>query len=75
VPAKKSRRTTLATGTAKLVAAGKTRVTVKATTAGRRAIRRLRRGKRRRVKATLTTVVKDAAGNSTTVRKRLTLTR
>jgi hypothetical protein len=75
VPAGKSRRTTLATGTAKLAAGGKARVTVKATTAGRRAIRRLRRGKRRRVKATLTTVVKDAAGNSTTVRKRLTLTR
>jgi uncharacterized protein DUF4394 len=75
VPASKSRRTTLATGTAKLAGAGKARVVVKTTSAGRRAIRRLRRGKRRRVKATLTTVVKDAAGNSTTVRKRLTLTR
>ena len=75
VPARKSRRTTLAAGTANLAAAGKARLSVKATTAGRRAIRRLRRGKKRRVKATLTTVVKDAAGNSTTVRKRLTLTR
>ena len=75
VPARKSRRTTLASGAVKLAGAGKGRVTVKATTAGRRAIRRLRRGKRRRVKARLTTVVKDSAGNSTTVRKRLTLTR
>ena len=75
VPARKSRRTTLASGTATLAGAGKARLTVKATRAGRRAIRRLRRGKRRRVKARLTTVVKDSAGNSTTVRKRLTLTR
>ncbi len=75
VPARKSRRTTLASGTATLTGAGKARLTVKATRAGRRAIRRLRRGKRRRVRARLTTVVKDSAGNSTTVRKRLTLTR
>jgi Domain of unknown function (DUF4394) len=75
VPARKSRRTTLASGTVKLAGAGKARVTVKASTAGRRAIRRLRRGKRRRVKATLTTVATDSAGNSTTIRKRLTLIR
>jgi Domain of unknown function (DUF4394) len=65
----------LARGTTTLAAAGKGRIRIKTTKAGRRLVGGLRRAKRRRTKATLTTVVTDTAGNRTTVRKTLVLTR
>jgi Domain of unknown function (DUF4394) len=66
---------TLARGSATLASAGKGRLRVRATAAGRRAVAGLRRAKRRRTRATLTTVVTDAAGNRTTARKRILLVR
>lgn len=66
----------LARGTATLAAAGKGRIRIKTTTkAGRRLVAGLRRAKRRRTKVTLATVVTDAAGNRTTVRRTLVLLR
>jgi hypothetical protein len=65
----------LARGTATLAAAGKGRIRIKSSKPGRRLVAGLRRAKRRRTKATLTTVVTDAAGNRTTVRRTLVLLR
>jgi hypothetical protein len=65
----------LARGTATLAAAGKGRIRIKTTKPGRRLVAGLRRAKRRRTKATLATVVTDAAGNRTTVRRTLVLLR
>jgi hypothetical protein len=67
--------TKLARGTATLGAAGKGRIRIKTTKPGRRLVAGLRRAKRRRTKATLATVVTDAAGNRTTVRRTLVLLR
>jgi uncharacterized protein DUF4394 len=75
VPGKAKASATLARGSATLASAGKGRLHVRVTAAGRRAVANLRRAKRRRTKATLTTVVTDSAGNRTTVRKRLVLHR
>jgi hypothetical protein len=65
----------LARGTASLAAAGRGRIRIKTTKAGRRLVAGLRRAKRRRTKVTLATVVTDAAGNRTTVRRTLVLLR
>jgi hypothetical protein len=65
----------LARGTATLAAAGKGRIRIKTTKPGRRLVAGLRRAKRRRTKVTLATVVTDAAGNRTTVRRTLVLLR
>jgi hypothetical protein len=75
VPGRVRASATLARGSASLGAAGKGSLRVRATAAGRRAVGALRRSKRRRTRATLTTVVTDAAGNRTTVRQRLVLVR
>jgi uncharacterized protein DUF4394 len=65
----------LARGTATLAVAGKGRIRLKTTKPGRKLIAGLRRAKRRRTKVTLATVVTDAAGNRTTVRRKLALLR
>jgi Domain of unknown function (DUF4394) len=75
IPGKVRASATLARGSATLTAAGKGRLRIRATAAGKRALKALRRSKRRRIRATLATVVTDAAGNRTTVRKRLVLRR